>query len=130
MRVSRQARAAAKALFRSCLVDGRLDEGRVREAVAELVKLRPRGYYDILLHLHRLVRLEIERRTAQVEAARPLSDDQRAKVRAKLEAIYGPGLEFMFAENASLIGGLRVKVGSDVYDGTIAGALARLASAL
>lgn len=107
-----------------------MDESRVREAVAELVRQRPRGYYDILLHLHRLVRLEIERRTAQVEAARPLSDAQRAKVRAKLEAIYGPGLEFMFAENASLIGGLRVKVGSDVYDGTIAGALARLASAL
>lgn len=107
-----------------------MDEGRVREAVTELVRLRPRGYYDILLHFHRLVRLEIERRTARVEAARPLTDAQQAKVRAKLEAVYGPGLEFMFTENASLIGGLRVKVGSDVYDGTIAGALTRLASAL
>lgn len=129
MRVSRQARNAAKQVFHSCLVNGQLDEDRVRKAVAAISELRPRGYYDILLHLHRLVRLEIERRTARIESAKPLTDAQRTRVTARLAQMYGAGLEFQVAENPALIGGLRIKVGSDVYDGTIADKLARLANA-
>jgi len=127
MRVSKQARHAAKHIFRSCLVQGLLDEGLVRKAVAALVELRPRGYYDILLHLHRLVRIEIERRTARIESARPLSGAQRSRMAGQLEAVFGPGLALVVTENPALIGGLRVQVGSDVYDGTIAGRLERLA---
>jgi F-type H+-transporting ATPase subunit delta len=33
--------------------------------------------------------------------------------------IYGDGLATSFRENADLIGGMRIKVGSDVYDGSI-----------
>lgn len=128
MRVSRQARNAAKDLFRSCLVNGRLDENRVRTVVTELVQYRPRGYYEILLHFGRLVRLEVERRTATIESAMPLSDAQKTNVMNKLEAMYGAGLEYTFTQNTALIGGLRVRVGSDVYDGSIAGALERLAA--
>lgn len=128
MRVSKQARIAAKQIYRSCLVNGRLDEELVRKAVAALVELRPRGYYDILLHLHRLVRIEIERRTARIESARPLTPAQRARVAERLARLYGPGLSLVVTENPALIGGLRVQVGSDVYDGTVAGRLARLAA--
>ncbi|MCX8109107.1 MAG: F0F1 ATP synthase subunit delta [Verrucomicrobiae bacterium] len=128
MRVSRQARNAAKDLFRSCFVGGRLDENRVRTVVSELAERKPRGYYEILVHLRRLVRLEIERRTAVVQSACPLSESQRNKVVTRLETIYGSGLEHRFAEDPALIGGLRIKVGSDVYDGSIAGALERLAA--
>jgi len=127
MRVSKQARRAAKQIFRSCLVQGLLDEQLVRKAVAAVVELRPRGYYDILLHLRRLVRIEIERRTARIESACPLSDPQRSRIVGQLEKLFGPGLSLVVTENPTLIGGLRVQVGSDVYDGTIAGRLDRLA---
>ena len=119
MKIGKQARREAKILFRSCLVKGLLDEGRVRKAVDQVAQTRPRGYLSILSHFVHLVRLEIERRTASVESAVPLAPDARGDVRNRLTQVYGAGLTMNFAVNPELIGGLRVKVGSDVYDGSI-----------
>jgi F-type H+-transporting ATPase subunit delta len=43
-----------------------------------------------------------------------------------LSALYGQGLDISFAQNPALIGGLRIKVGSDVYDGSVQSRLAAL----
>ena len=40
--------------------------------------------------------------------------------------IYGPGLNISFVQNPELIAGLRIKVGSDVYDGSVQARLAAL----
>ncbi len=128
MRVSKQARREAKQIYRACLVDGRLDEERVRQVIDSLLDLRPRGHFDILLHLYRLVKLDVQRRTARVESARPLSPTQRGAVASRLSALYGAGLDLTFVEKPNLIGGIRVRVGSDLYDGTVARHLARLAA--
>ena len=69
MKVSKQARRDAKQLFTSCKVNGLLDENRVRRAVVAVIARKPRGYVAILSHLHRLVRLDLERRTGRVESA-------------------------------------------------------------
>jgi F-type H+-transporting ATPase subunit delta len=73
-----------------------------------------------------LVKLELERRTAKVESAVPLSPELQASVQAGLARIYGPGVNISFTQNPALIGGLRLKVGSDVYDGSIQARLAAL----
>ena len=39
---------------------------------------------------------------------------------------YGAGLNFTFRQNPALIGGMRIQVGSDVYDGSIQSRLAQL----
>ena len=66
MKISKQARREAKQLFRSCVTNGGvLDEGRVRLAVKRVLEVKPRGYMPILSHFERLLRLEIERRTAR-----------------------------------------------------------------
>ena len=119
MKIGKQARREAKTLFRCCLVNGRLEETRVRKAVNEVAQIKPRGYLSILTHFVHLVRLEIERRTARVESAVALSADLQKGVQHQLAQAYGAGLTANFAVNAALIGGLRVKVGSDVYDGSI-----------
>ena len=62
-----------------------------------------------------------------VESAIALSPDQQASVSGNLERIYGRGLHISFQQNPALIGGLRVRVGSDVYDGSVAGRLNNLA---
>lgn len=129
MKISKQARRGAKALFRSCTADGHLDEARVREAVKRVIEAKPRGYIGILSHFERLVKLAIEQRTARIESATPLSPDLQAKVQADLAKAYGPGLHVSFTQNPALIGGLRIKVGSDVYDGTVQGRLAALEQA-
>jgi F-type H+-transporting ATPase subunit delta len=128
MRISKQARRLAKELFTLCRVDGRLDEDRVRAVLRRLVAARPRGYVGIARHFQRLVELDLARRRALVESAAPLSPELRSALEQALERRHGPGLRFLFAENPALLGGLRVRVGSDVYDGSIAGRLAALAA--
>jgi F-type H+-transporting ATPase subunit delta len=126
MRITKQARRQAKHLFRNCLQDGVLDEGRVRQTVEEVIKAKPRGYLAVLSHFHRLVKLDIERRTAVVESVAPVPDDLQASLAASLSRTYGPGLNITFTQNPALIGGLRIKVGNDVFDGSIQARLAAL----
>jgi F-type H+-transporting ATPase subunit delta len=119
MNISKQARRDARQLFRSCFVNGRLEDNRVRQAVTLLVEKKPRGYVEILSRLHRLVKLELEQHTACVESAAPLPADLQAQVAGRLNKIYGDGLDLTFKEDASLLGGLRIQVGSDLYDGSV-----------
>lgn len=127
MKTSKQARRDAKQLFRSCVVGGLLDENRVRQVVGEIAALKPRGYLGILSHFQRLVKLDVERRTARVESATPLSAEIQGRVNDQLNRIYGAGLTISFAENPALIGGLRIKAGSDVFDGSVQARLNALA---
>ncbi len=126
MKISKQARRGAKELFRICVVNGLLDEQRARDAVAKVIAAKPRGYIAILSHFTRLVKLDIARRTALVESAVPLAEDLQTSVRQTLARLYGSGLTISFAQNATLIGGLRIKIGSDVFDGSVQGRLAKL----
>jgi F-type H+-transporting ATPase subunit delta len=127
MKLSKQARRGAKQLFRGCLLEGLLNEDRVRKTVSLLVESKPRGYLGILTHFERLVKLDLERRSARIESAVALPQDLQAKVTAGLTRLYGPGLNFAFAQNPALLGGLRIKVGSDVYDDTVQARLNALA---
>jgi F-type H+-transporting ATPase subunit delta len=127
MKISKQARREGKALFRSCLADGLLQESRVRDAVRLVLEAKPRGYHGILSHFERLLKLDLARRAARIESATPLAADLQASVQASLARVYGPGLDVAFAQNADLIGGMRIKVGSDVYDGSVQARLAALA---
>ena len=103
-----------------------LAEERVRQVVQEVIARKPRGYFSILAHFQRLVELELARRTARVETAAPITPPFQSSVRDHLTRLYGPGLAFSFAQNPALIGGMRIQVGSDVYDGSIQARLAAL----
>jgi F-type H+-transporting ATPase subunit delta len=126
MKTSKLARREAKELFRSCLVNGLLDENRVRQAVAQVLTAKPRRFIAMLSHFQRLVKLDLERRAAKIESAIPLAEDLKGSVRASLARVYGPGLNISFSQNPSLLGGMRIKVGSDVYDGSVQARLVAL----
>ena len=126
MKISKQARRDARQLFRSCLVREALDENRVRQAVGAVVQQKPRGYIAILSHFQRLVRLEVARRSARIESAEPLPPQTQAQIQGDLARQYGPGLSVAFAQNPALIGGVRIQVGGDVYNGSVQGRLAAL----
>ena len=76
------------------------------------------------------MRLERDRHTAVVESAAPLAGSVRDTVQAGLTRVYGRGLETSFGQNPALIGGMRIKVGSDVYDGSVRARLAALEARL
>ncbi len=123
MKISKQARRDAKTLFRNTFVKDVMDEKRVRDTVTQLLAKKPRGYGGILGHLQRLVKLEQDRRSARIESAVRLADDEFLAIKKNLEKRYGPGLNVTFWLNPDLIGGMRIKVGSDVYDGSVQGRL-------
>lgn len=127
MKGSKQSRRDAKQLFQSCQVNGALDEARVRQAVTLLIEKKPRGYFGTLQELQRLVKLDVNSRSARVESAVALSEAQQQEVCASLGRLKGADVEVEFAENADLIGGMRVKLGDDVYDGSVKTRLSRLA---
>ncbi len=128
MRISKQARREAKELFRVCQVEGLLDEGRVRSVVGRVLESKPRGYLGTLHYFQRLVKLEVERRTARVESAQELPADLRDAVQGSLEARYGRGLQVQYTVQPDLVAGVRVRVGSDVFDGSVSGRLHDLKS--
>ncbi len=126
MKISKQSRREAKGLFRCCLVNGLLDENRAREVVKRVLQAKPRGYLEIVTQFHRLVKMDLERRSARIESVVPLTQDLRAAVQSSLARRYGPGLQVSFVENPALLGGMRIKVGSDVYDGSVQARLTAL----
>jgi F-type H+-transporting ATPase subunit delta len=130
MKAKRKVKRAARQLFRLCLVNGVLDERRTRQVAERIAASRRRGALAILSDFLRLVRLDSDRHTALVESATPLVPGMREGIRAGLTRVYGPGLDTTFAENPALIGGMRIKVGSDVYDDSVRARLAALEARL
>lgn len=126
MKISKRAKREAKQLFRMCLVNGVLDENRVRNIMQQVVAAGHRDCPAILSHFGRLVKLDLARRMATIESATPLPADLQAAIGAGLSHRYGPDLTTAFAHRPALIGGMRIQVGSDVYDGSVQGRLAAL----
>ena len=119
MKGTKQSRRFAKQLFKSCQVNGRLDADRTQKTVQLLIEQKPRGYFGILQHLHRLVKLDEASRTARVESAVALGQAQQQDIQDSLNRLKGGDVTMEFAENPRLIGGMRVKIGDDVFDGSV-----------
>ena len=130
MKSNRKIARSARRLFRLCLVNGVLDEARTREVARRVAVSGRRGSRAILSNFLRLVRLDLARRVAMVESAAPLPDDVRESVAAGLASTYGAGVTATFSVNPALVGGMRIKVGSDVYDGSVRARLAALQARL
>ena len=85
----------------------------------------------MLCDFQRMVRLDRDRHRAVVESATPLPDDLRNERRRQTwRGCYGAGLETSFEENPALIAGMRIRVGSDVYDGSVRARLAAIDAGL
>ena len=130
MKIGRRAKRDARRLFRLCLVDGVLDESRVRYVVPRVVAAGGGDGRAVLEHFRRLVKLDLARHTAIIESATHLPADLQASIEAGLRRRYGPGLATAFAHSPVLIGGMRIQVGSDVYDGSVRAELAALEKSL
>jgi len=126
MKLSKESRKISKALFRGSFAEGMLDEAKVREIVQSIVELKPRHYFEILKGYQRLVRLEMHKHHAVVESAEPLDASIGKNIEADLRRKHGQNLTVEQRVNPALIGGLRIQIGSSVWDGSIQGRLARL----
>ena len=70
------------------------------------------------------------RKVIRVSAARPLAEEQQAAIRTKLVQVTRSEIDLAVSVDPSVIGGLEIRIGGTVYDGTIRSQLSRLRSAL
>ena len=130
MRTTKRNMRTARRLYRMCVVDGLLDDSRARLVVSRIIDSGRHDTVGILGHFQRLVRLDRERHTAHVESAVPLPPDLRARLEADIAQWFGRGVDAEFSENSDLIAGVRMRVGSHVYDGTVRGRLEAIGAGL
>lgn len=129
MKVSKDALRHARALFQTCAKDGGLDIDRVKTIVKRIGEEKPRGYLGILTAFQRLIRLDLEKRHAIVESAEALSEDLKNGVLKDLKSRYGNDVTSEFKIVPDLLGGMRVRVGSDIWDGSVKTRLDQLGQA-
>ncbi|HJT46226.1 MAG TPA: F0F1 ATP synthase subunit delta [Chthoniobacterales bacterium] len=126
MKNNKEIRQLSRGMLRASFTDGQLDNGKISVLVQSLVTKKPRHYVDVLQHYKRLLRLEIEKRHARVESAMRLDDQTAKQIVDRLKRKYGNDLTADFEVDPALLGGLRVRVGDDVWDGTLRNRLQRL----
>ncbi len=124
--VKRQARR----LFDLARVDGRMDEARLRTVVAEVSTRQPRGCVAVLKNLLRRAVIEKRLHTAHVETPVPLPAPRREMLARSLKGRYGADLDIRYIGNPALLGGVRIRVGDTLVDGSIKGRLETLRSEL
>jgi F-type H+-transporting ATPase subunit delta len=127
MKKNKEIRRLSREMLRASFTDGQLDRGKVASLVQSLIEKKPRHCLDILQNYKRLLRLEIEKRHATIESAEELSPEIREQIVSDLKRKYGADLTTEFVVNPQLIGGMRVRLGSNVWDGSVQNRLQRLA---
>jgi F-type H+-transporting ATPase subunit delta len=114
--------AGRKAELARRLLQGRAAPETVR--LAEQAAARPRGLRTEQV-LEQLVQAAAERRqqvVAQVVAATPLTTEQRARLETALRRRYGR-VRLNVDVDPAVLGGMRVQIGSELVDGTVAARL-------
>ncbi|MFZ4682157.1 MAG: F0F1 ATP synthase subunit delta [Terrimicrobiaceae bacterium] len=130
MKISRESRRTARELFKLSLVDGHVDASRATEISGRLADEKPRDFLQILKEFTRLIRLELAKRHAIVESAAALDAATKSDIETNLKHKFGPDITAEFHTTPALLGGLRIKLGSDVWDGSVSGRLAALSQQL
>ena len=126
MKSRKKIRREARQLLRLCRTNDSLDEGRIRRVIKGILESQRRGHLALADQFEREVRLDQIKHTAEVKSAIPLSPEMQADVRNNLVQMYGPTIETTFTQDPELIGGMRIRAGDDVYDGSIKARLAAL----
>jgi F-type H+-transporting ATPase subunit delta len=126
MKLNKAIRKLSREMLRASFTDGQLDSGRIASLVDSLIARKRRNYVDILKNYRRLLRLELDKRRARIETASDVESTISSELVANLKRKYGGDLTTEFVVNPQLLGGLRIRVGNDVWDGTVRNRLERL----
>lgn len=123
----KQLRDFAKKLVQLSLDTEGLPSAERVEAVLEALKQKPprQPKATLQLYLHYIKR-EVRKTGAVVEAASGLSETALDGIAVSLTQQLGRKILASQKLNADLLGGVRVRIGDDVYDNSVAGRLAAL----
>jgi len=127
MQIPKEARRKARELFDASLDgSGRPDAARTLSIADLLVKSAPRHTLQILREFTRLVRLESAKHHAVIESAAAIDESAREAIVKSLRARDGGEVTVETKVDPSLIGGARIRLGSEVWDTSVRSRLATL----
>ena len=128
MSPSKKINRLAKRLIVLASVDGELDETSLWQAIS---LLKERGFKQ-LLPLLKVLRIKVARavarQTLEVTSSNPLSEGALAALEKEFNEKYQRRLRLKTVIDPSMIGGLQVRIGDDVYDASLMAQLNRLAN--
>ena len=107
--------------------NGAVTEAKVSEVLAGLKQVKHRHHLTVLKSYLGYLRREVALQTAVVATPSALSDAALKEIEANYTKLYGRPISAVTNQDTSLIAGVRVRVGDDVYDASVAGHLQRLA---
>jgi len=126
MKINKEIRQLSREMLRASFREGQLDPARISSIIDSVTARKPRNYIDVLKNYRRLLRLEAEKRRARIETASEMDPATQSEVVSNLKKKYGSDLTPEFVINPELLGGMRIRVGSDVWDGSVRNRLERL----
>jgi F-type H+-transporting ATPase subunit delta len=126
----KQVQQLARQFLKLSILDGEVSPERVAGILQYIEKHRPANSIAVLKSYQRLVSSEIARREARVEHAGPMDQSILSSIAASMTKKYDRRIVGVSRRNDALLAGLRVRVGDDVYESSVAGQLATLASAV
>ena len=127
---ARKAQQLARQLFKLSLVEGVVSAEKVSGVLEYIEKHRPPNPVMVLKAYARYVAAELAKGEAVVEHAGAINDATLAAITATMTRNYGRPVTATAQPNAALLAGLRVHVGDDIYESSVAGQLAALAAAV
>jgi F-type H+-transporting ATPase subunit delta len=126
MAADKQTKLLAKQLFKLSVVNGVVSPEQVAGVLGWVEKTSPRRPVALLKAYHHRIALELAKSRAEVEHAGPVSDATLRQIEAAMTRRYARPVTASAKPNPSLLAGLRVRVGSDVYESSVASQLAKL----
>jgi len=126
----KQIQLLSRQFFKLSVVEGALSADRVAGVLAYIEKHRPANTLAVLKAYQRLVAAEFARSRAVVEHAGSLNAAALAAIAAAMTQKYARPVTATAQPNAALLAGLRIRVGDDTYESSVAGQLATLAAAV
>ncbi len=127
MRASKKSQQFARQLFRLSLADGQVSAERVSAVLAHLAHQPPRQPLAVLRHYQRLITTQLARNSALVEHGGAIDDGLLRSLEAAFTRKYQRPIAASARPNPALLAGLRIRIGDDLYESSIAGQLAALA---
>ena len=126
MAADKQTKLLAKQLFKLSLVNGVVSPEQVTGVLGWVEKTSPRRPVALLKAYQHRIALELAKSRAEVEHAGPVTDATLQAIAAAMTKKYHRAVTASAKANPKLLAGLRIRVGSDVYESSIAGQLASL----
>jgi F-type H+-transporting ATPase subunit delta len=118
----------ARKLYKLSFDNNALSSDRVAGVLEYVEKHAPANSLAVLKAYRRLVVAEVARNHAVIEHAGTASETTLSAVAKALAQKYGRPVETISKDNPALIAGLRVRIGDDIYESSVAGQLADLAA--